>query len=86
MPTGAFPRRGGRQYTTASRRTTAIVAELDWRPSGRGGNIYGVWRAATKFSGVTVQYDPDASLAECRQGARRMREHWDKDKHKASNT
>jgi len=37
-------------------------------------------KAATKFSGVTVQYNPDASMEECRQGAQRMREHWAKDK------
>ena len=37
-------------------------------------------KAATKFSGVTVQYYPDASLEECRQGAMRMRQYWEKNK------
>jgi HEAT repeat protein len=37
-------------------------------------------KAATKFSGVTVQYYPDASLEECRQGAQRMRQYWEKNK------
>jgi len=37
-------------------------------------------RLATKFAGVTVQYDPDASPAECRQGARRMRQYWQENK------
>lgn len=37
-------------------------------------------KAAIKFSGVTVQYYPDASLEECRQGAQRMRQYWEKNK------
>jgi HEAT repeat protein len=37
-------------------------------------------KAATKFSGVTVQYYPDASLEECRQGAQRMRQYWQQNK------
>jgi len=37
-------------------------------------------KAATKFSGVTVQYNPHASLEECRQGAQRMREYWQQNK------
>ena len=37
-------------------------------------------KAAIKFSGVTVQYYPDASLEECRQGAQRMRQYWQQNK------
>ena len=37
-------------------------------------------KAAIKFSGVTVQYNPDASLEECRKGAKRMREYWEANK------
>lgn len=37
-------------------------------------------KAATKFTGVTVQYNPDASLEECRKGAQRMREYWQQNK------
>jgi HEAT repeat protein len=37
-------------------------------------------KAATKLIGVTVQYNPDASLEECLQGAQRMREYWEQNK------
>jgi HEAT repeat protein len=36
-------------------------------------------KAATRFSGVAVQYNPDASLEECRQGAQRMRAYWEQE-------
>lgn len=37
-------------------------------------------KAAIKFSGVTVQYNPDASLEECLEGAERMRQYWQQNK------
>lgn len=37
-------------------------------------------QAATKFAGVTVQYDPEGTPEQYRQGARRMREYWEREK------
>ncbi len=37
-------------------------------------------QAATKFAGVTVQYDPEGSREQIRQGARRMRQYWESEK------
>lgn len=36
--------------------------------------------AATKFAGVTVQYDPEGSPEQIRQGALRMRQYWEREK------
>ena len=36
--------------------------------------------AATKFAGVTVQYDPEGSPEQIRQGALRMRKYWEREK------
>lgn len=39
--------------------------------------------AARRFTGVNVQYDPEANLEECRQGAVRMRAYWQANKAEA---
>ncbi len=36
--------------------------------------------AATKFAGVTVQYDPEGKPEQIRQGALRMRKYWEREK------
>lgn len=36
--------------------------------------------AATKFAGVTVQYDPEGTPEQRSQGARRMREYWERER------
>jgi len=43
-------------------------------------------RAALRFSGVLVQYNPDASIEDCRQGAERMRKYWQANKAEAFKT